>query len=162
MRPSPARRFQRRSTLIVSSECPSRSELQRLGSPHPLVRRPLQGAPPASGCGDQGHPTMAATAPIAMKPCLDCGEPANGSRCEVHRRKFNQQRRPTTTDRGYGSTWQAYAKGRIRQEPWCAVCGATDDLTLDHANDVVMCRRCNSGRRWDGRGSKKSWNPLDT
>lgn len=91
------------------------------------------------------------------RPCLErgCPETTTGTRCPAHTRTFNQRRRPSTTQRGYGAGWQKYAKQRIAEQPWCSVCHATSDLTLDHANDTVMCRRCNSGRKYDGGGIQK-------
>lgn len=93
-----------------------------------------------------------------FRPCLDCGALTNETRCANCKRKWNVERRPTTKQRGYGAEWARYAKSRIAQEPWCVVCGATSDLTLDHANNAVMCRSCNSGRRWDKGlgGTRKS------
>jgi 5-methylcytosine-specific restriction enzyme A len=80
-------------------------------------------------------------------------------------------RRPTTTQRGYGTHWQRLATLARRLQPWCSICGATQDLTTDHVNpatrgmrgltlaDVqVLCRRCN-GSKQDKSGPKRIEQP---
>jgi 5-methylcytosine-specific restriction protein A len=94
---------------------------------------------------------------LPRQPCLDCGAPATGPRCPVHTRRRDANR-GTTTQRGYGSSWQRVAKAAIARQPWCSDCGATEDLTADHvvmrveggsgdpANVEVCCRPCNTRR----------------
>jgi hypothetical protein len=40
--------------------------------------------------------------------------------------------RGTTNERGYGSDWQRLAAQAKALHPYCAQCGTTDDLTVDH------------------------------
>jgi len=58
---------------------------------------------------------------------------------------------------GYDAAWRKLALEAIARQPWCSICGATDDLTGDHIDprkrtdltlaDVrTLCRRCNSRR----------------
>ena len=65
--------------------------------------------------------------------------------------------RGTTTQRGYGHTWQQAAREQIKQQPWCSVCGDTADLTADHVTAIAhggtttqrldtLCRRHNSSK----------------
>ena len=62
--------------------------------------------------------------------------------------------RPTTTEKGLGSTWARAAREQIRSSPWCARCGSEEDLTADHviprarggtiADGLqTLCRPCN-------------------
>lgn len=116
-----------------------------------------------------------------MRPCLDCGQPAPGTRCDAcrlaHARGVERQRdRPTTTRRGYGSRWKRLSRQARRMQPWCSRCGTELDLTGDHVVALaaggprlpridsggldVLCRRCNAAkgaRTWgntrDGRPS---------
>jgi 5-methylcytosine-specific restriction endonuclease McrA len=72
-----------------------------------------------------------------MRLCPYCrGEVARGQRCRCR----------TTTARGYGHAWQQHSKARRSEDDHCTDCGATDDLTVDHPTDDVVCRACNSAR----------------
>lgn len=69
---------------------------------------------------------------MPMRPCLDCGRPTEGSRCPSCRGEQNRardQRRGTTTARGYGAEHQA---ARAAWEP------------VVHAGGV-LCRRYPTG-----------------
>lgn len=87
-----------------------------------------------------------------MKLCVECGEPAEESRCELHPRPATPK--PSATRRGYGSAWQRLSKHARRLQPWCSDCGTNNDLTADHlvwpATQLehvdVVCRSCNSKR----------------
>jgi 5-methylcytosine-specific restriction endonuclease McrA len=98
-----------------------------------------------------------------LRPCLGCGEPVSGSRCqdcsERHRaeRPFPSGKRlskATASERGYDSNWQRLSKRARQLQPWCSDCGTDSDLTGDHLRwtarsleDVdVVCRSCNSAR----------------
>ena len=87
-----------------------------------------------------------------------------------------QRNRGTTTQRGYGHTWQKLARQARAAHPYCANCGATGDLTVDHRDpttrgrtdltlaDVdVLCRTCNSrkGARGGGQGVDGNGNAND-
>ena len=75
------------------------------------------------------------------------------------------QHAQTTTQRGYGASWQATRAVVRHQERECRECGATSDLTVDHIrpqsmggtnardNLRVLCRPCHSriGVRWVSR-----------
>ena len=95
-----------------------------------------------------------------MKPCIDCGEPTEGSRCPEHDR--NRRPGPPPRQNGYDSTWDKLSKRARRLQPFCTDCYTTEDLTTDHTprawqrkaegkpirlRDVaVVCRSCNSKR----------------
>lgn len=77
---------------------------------------------------------------MPLKPCLDCGTLSSQPRCATHRaaqQRARDQRRGTTTQRGYGAPHQAE---RATWEP--AVKAGT-----------VTCRRCkqpiNPDDPWD-------------
>lgn len=98
---------------------------------------------------------------MTLKPCIQCGEPSDRSRCPEHRPK------DTRTDRAHIAwrndiRWKSLSKRLRRASPFCEACGTSADLTVDHVIPVadapelayavencrVMCRPCN-GRRGD-------------
>ncbi len=94
------------------------------------------------------------------RPCLTCGAiTRHGSRCPNCTAR-QERKRGTTTQRGYGSDWQARSRHITRLVGRCEACGAehtaTNPLTLDHViakarggtDDLVqvLCRRCNSAK----------------
>jgi 5-methylcytosine-specific restriction endonuclease McrA len=100
-----------------------------------------------------------------LRPCSICGVLSRGPRCARH-----PLNRPTTTERGLGSTWQKVAREQVEREPWCSCpgcslhqgpCNETQDLTADHTTPravggshvdgvATLCRRCNSARDASG------------
>ena len=66
-----------------------------------------------------------------------------------------RHRRGSTAQGGYGRAWQELRKAQLARQPYCADCGATADLTVDHivplarggrgelSNLQTLCRRCN-------------------
>lgn len=91
------------------------------------------------------------------RPCLDCGEPAESTRCPdctAVEECRNDQRRGTPTERGYDARWYRLSARARRLQPFCADCGSGEDLTADHkrwpartlADVEVVCRSCNSKR----------------
>lgn len=102
---------------------------------------------------------------MALRPCLDCGELANGPRCPTHRRhRDNATLHAKRARRPYSRTEQqrraaAVATHLATRGPWCPgwlVAGhPSTDLTADHVTPVaaggaedgnleVLCRSCNS------------------
>lgn len=105
-----------------------------------------------------------------LKPCLDCGELSENTRCAEHDTR-PAEIKTSSTSRGYGTTWRKLSERARRLQPWCLDCGATNDLTTDHspeawrrhsaglpirlADVAVVCRSCNAKRgraRPDTRG----------
>ena len=100
-----------------------------------------------------------------MRVCIECGEVGTGTRCEqcqaVRAWRANQMRGGATA-RGYTRAWEKRAAKVKRAQPYCSVCGATEDLTVDHIvpkarggsdepdNLRTLCRRHNSAK--GGRG----------
>jgi 5-methylcytosine-specific restriction enzyme A len=104
-----------------------------------------------------------ATMTALPRRCLDCGQlTRNGSRCQQCSRRRDQQRnRGTTTQRGYGSTWQAISRSVLDRDGYrCRYCGQPA-TTVDHiipkarggsddpSNLVACCRSCNSAKVLD-------------
>jgi 5-methylcytosine-specific restriction protein A len=110
---------------------------------------------------------------MVARPCIEpgCGQlTTNGTRCPdhatIHRQHRAEQRsriRPSADERGYDRRWRTIAKRTIAAHPYCAQCGATEDLTCDHlvprsmggtaADGVrVLCRSCNGRRGKRGLG----------
>lgn len=65
---------------------------------------------------------------MTLRPCLTCGEPAEGPRCVEH----TTEAKGTATERGYDAAWAKLSKRARRLQPWCTDCGATENLQLDH------------------------------
>ena len=79
-------------------------------------------------------------------------------RCRDCLREYERerrQRRGSTAQRGYGHAWQELRRVQLARQPYCAECGATADLTVDHivplarggrgelSNLQTLCRSCN-------------------
>jgi 5-methylcytosine-specific restriction protein A len=95
---------------------------------------------------------------LTLKPCIQCGEPSEQSRCHDHRPKAAAQ--PSAHQRGYDYRWTQLSKRARRMQDFCTDCGSTDDLTVDHSPEAwaakaagktiklsmlqVLCRSCNS------------------
>lgn len=103
---------------------------------------------------------------MAPRPCLSCGTLIpSGSRCEecrLAKGRLREQHRPSKHERGYGNEWARMSKAVRAAQPWCARCGTTSDLTVDHVKPGslergvrVLCRRCHGsvGARRDRVGA---------
>lgn len=82
-----------------------------------------------------------------LRICVTCGARyrTDGSRCrpcELAHQRARNAARPQ-----YAGTWPAYSRARRKAQPWCSICGAVGDTTVDHDTDLVMCVHCNSSRR---------------
>ena len=101
---------------------------------------------------------------MTLRPCLDCGEIAEGGpRCEAH----TVDHKPPAAARGYDAAWARLSKRARRTQPFCSDCGATEDLQCDHTPEAwerkakglpirvtdiaVVCGPCNR-RRGAARG----------
>ena len=68
-----------------------------------------------------------------MRPCLTCGEPTEASRCPEHDHQTNDRRhKGSARAHGYTTSWDKLSKRARRLQPFCADCGATEDLEADH------------------------------
>lgn len=83
------------------------------------------------------------------RPCLDCGViQTHGTRCADHYREWHRRRNQDPKRRAlYGGTWAATSRAARKAQPQCSVCGATDNLQLDHEHNQVECRDCNLEHR---------------
>jgi len=95
---------------------------------------------------------------VSLRPCLNCGEPTQTSRCPEHTVDTD----PTATERGYDAAWKRLSARARRLQPFCLDCGATEDLQADHTpqawarkaegkairlRDIdVVCGPCNRAR----------------
>lgn len=121
------------------------------------AQQPHQPAPDSAPTGHAGRNTG------VLKPCLGCGTPTEASRCADCRLPRAQAAgRPSATQRGYDSRWQALSRRLRKQSPFCELsgCGNTTNLVVDHIiplsedptlrleplNCRVTCRACNSRR----------------
>ncbi|NBW13625.1 MAG: HNH endonuclease [Caulobacteraceae bacterium] len=61
------------------------------------------------------------------RPCIECGRPSAGSRCEVHTLPDHRKRA------GYGYAWTQLSREIRERFPWCAICGTAGvPLHVDH------------------------------
>lgn len=97
---------------------------------------------------------------MTLRPCIDCGEPTDGARCVEHARPSSPK--ASASSRGYDAAWQRLSAKARRLQPFCADCGATDDLQADHRPEAwarkaagkpirladvdVVCGPCNRRR----------------
>lgn len=81
----------------------------------------------------------------ALRICLDCPTRTRRPRCPRCEAEWNRRRNAARTQ--YQGPWRSYSRAMRKSSPICAVCGRLDDLTVDHATNLVMCRPCNSSRR---------------
>lgn len=69
---------------------------------------------------------------MVMRPCLVCGEPADGPRCSEHAAEV----KGTATARGYDAAWDRLSRRARRLQPFCTDCGSTEDLQCDHTPEA--------------------------
>lgn len=69
---------------------------------------------------------------MTMRPCLTCGEPATGPRCDEH----TLDPKASAQDRGYDAAWTRLSKRSRRLQPFCELCGATEGLECDHTPEA--------------------------
>ncbi|BBX69588.1 hypothetical protein MPSYJ_30490 [Mycolicibacterium psychrotolerans] len=97
---------------------------------------------------------------MTLRPCIECGEPADGPRCPEHVRPSSPK--ASAALRGYDAAWQRLSAKARRLQPWCSDCGATADLQCDHRPEAwarkaagkpirladvdVVCGPCNRAR----------------
>jgi 5-methylcytosine-specific restriction enzyme A len=94
-----------------------------------------------------------------VKPCLDCGEPTVGSRCDGCR--IARPSRPSNAHPLLRTArWARLSRSLRKRSPFCEVCGRTDQLSVDHIvpaserpdlifeieNLRVLCRHHNQSR----------------
>lgn len=100
---------------------------------------------------------------MTLRPCLTCGEPCAGPRCDEHtiHRKSTKVKAPAA-QRGYDAAWNRLSKRARRLQPFCTDCGSSEDLQADHlpqawerkalgkplrlADVEVVCAPCNRAR----------------
>jgi 5-methylcytosine-specific restriction endonuclease McrA len=107
---------------------------------------------------------------VPEKLCIGCkarhipvGRQQRCPDCARGYERAKRQRRGTRQQRGYDKHWYVLARQALALTPFCAACGTTDDLTVDHRDptsrakpgltleDVqVLCRGCNA-RKGDSR-----------
>lgn len=84
---------------------------------------------------------------MTLRICLTCQKRhhEDGPRCypcEQARQRARNASRPQ-----YAGAWRATSRRARKAIPYCARCGTTADLTLDHETGQVECRSCNSSHR---------------
>ncbi len=99
---------------------------------------------------------------MPMRPCLDCGELAEASRCPEHAPTATELRRTSARERGYDGRHDRLSKRARKLQPWCSDCLTTEALTLHHTEEAwrrhearkparltdyeVLCGPCNNRR----------------
>lgn len=69
---------------------------------------------------------------MTLRPCLTCGEPCAGPRCDEH----TTDPKLPAAQRGYDAAWTRLSKRARRLQPFCTDCGATEDLQADHTPEA--------------------------
>ena len=79
--------------------------------------------------------------------------------CAAHKQQVQREydaTRGTTTQRGYGTSWQRLRREHLMRQPACVACGSTQRLNVDHivplarggTNDTsnlqTLCAACHS------------------
>lgn len=67
---------------------------------------------------------------MSLRPCLDCGEPSENSRCSEH--AGLDRKLLTARERGYDARHDALSRRARRLQPFCTECGTSRDLQLHH------------------------------
>lgn len=102
---------------------------------------------------------------MTLRPCLECGTPADQSRCPdctAEHQRAQPDRKTPAAARGYDWTWTKLSKRARKLQPFCSDCGATADLQADHSPEAwerkatglplrladidVVCGPCNRTR----------------
>jgi hypothetical protein len=113
-----------------------------------------------------------------MKPCLDCGELSDKSRCPEHTtldKRMQNRSRPKTNrakDSEYDAAWRRLSARARAIQKYCDHCGTADDLTADHTPEAwrrktqgkpirlldlrVLCRSCNAKAGSSKPGSRRA------
>lgn len=83
------------------------------------------------------------------RPCLDCGAiTQNGTRCPTHYRETHRRRNQDPKRRAlYGGHHAALSRAARKAQPWCSICGSTQNLQWDHEHAQVECRDHNLSHR---------------
>lgn len=89
-----------------------------------------------------------------MKLCLGCNKLTRNSRCAECQATQDRARESRRGKREhYDAEWRRISKAAIAAQPWCSICGSTEDLTTDHikarsleAGVRVLCRSHNSSK----------------
>lgn len=78
-----------------------------------------------------------------MPIVIPCSQPGCAAlahyrgRCELHARNW-EQRRGTTTQRGYDGAWQRLRRMVLADEPLCRHCAAADRITIATEVDHIV------------------------
>ena len=109
-----------------------------------------------------------------MRPCIDCGTPADATRCEDCRKPHRAAQVGSSRARGYDAAWDKLSRRARRMSPLCEDCGEADPdrLTTDHTPEAwarkaagkvirlrdvaVVCRRCQVARGSSRPGSDRA------
>jgi 5-methylcytosine-specific restriction endonuclease McrA len=95
---------------------------------------------------------------VTLRPCLDCGTPSDGPRCPAHTTTTKQ--RPKGHIHTNTTRWKNLSKRLRKLSPFCELCGAREQLSVDHILPVseapelvfaeenlrVGCLSCNGSR----------------
>lgn len=108
---------------------------------------------------------------MTLRPCLDCGGLSKHSRCPDHDRGA-WHTEGTAHQRGYDHRWTKLSRRARKLQPFCTLCGTTDNLTTDHlasawqrkaegkvirlADVRVLCQPCNVDAGTSRPGSRRA------
>src|SRR5699024_2040843 len=101
-------------------------------------------------------PVLSRSTQVTATSCIECGELSDGPHCDQHKPKPRNR----SHFRSNPAAWKQLSARLRRMQPWCTICGTSDDLTVDHivpyderpdlayeiSNLQVLCRKHNSSK----------------
>lgn len=100
----------------------------------PSPRRLRPSGDRTQNCPGELHLHQTGATMSLLRPCIDCGELSERSRCEAHRPQPHPK--ASSTQRGYDWQWRKLSERARRLQPFCTDCGATTDLQTDHTPEA--------------------------
>ena len=95
-----------------------------------------------------------------QRPCIGvagrrCPRLTTRTRCPQCEREWQRQRNARPGRAIYNGEWAAYSRAQREANPYCAVCGTSRDLTVDHGGAGVLCRTHHSALEARRRAERK-------
>ena len=83
-----------------------------------------------------------------------------GARSKQERQRETDQRRGSSTQRGYDYRWQRYRARFLAEHPLCATCERAGKITLANEVDHIRPHRGNPALFWDRRNHQSLCKPC--
>lgn len=83
-----------------------------------------------------------------------------GAASKQERQRASDQRRGSSTARGYGYRWQRYRERFLKEHPLCIACEREGKIRLANEVDHIKPHRGNAGLFWDSRNHQSLCKPC--